>query len=431
MKFEFINHSCFNIKYNNKSLTVDPWIDGLVFNKSWSLLIETPKESIETLNNSNFIWFSHEHPDHFNPQNIKNLPKNKTYLFQKTKDKRVVKYLSRFSQNVIELDSNNLFKLCNDFSIQVFPFQDLDSFCVIKFGDLTILNLNDCHIKNTKELDFIKRKVGNVDILLIQFSYAIGKTNVNDNQKRREIALEILENINFIIKYLKPSYVIPFASFCFFSRNDNFYHNDSINKIEDTINFLKYKNPEVNFLCFYPGDTWNFKDKWSNVSSFDKYKNAYENMQPLPNDDDIIEISDLISISKKFISNTKSKNNLFNIFHFLNNKYYKIFFKVIDLNILLKFDFNKGIHQIDKIDNEDPFCALTSGSLKNLFESGYGYDALTIGGRYETNTFGEICLKKIFKFQTKNYQNKYYNFSNILYNLFTKFSKNSRFNPER
>ena len=87
LKFEFINHSCFNIEHNNTSLTVDPWVEGSVFNKSWNLLVSTPKESIKNVNNSDFIWFSHEHPDHFNPSNIKNFPHNKTYLFQKTKDK--------------------------------------------------------------------------------------------------------------------------------------------------------------------------------------------------------------------------------------------------------------------------------------------------------------------------------------------------------
>ena len=146
MKFEFINHSCFNIEHNNTSLTVDPWVEGSVFNKSWNLLVNTPKESIKTVNNSHFIWFSHEHPDHFNPPNIKNFGHNKTYLFQKTKDKRVINYLKKFSQKIVELDSKNIFNLNNNFSIQVFPFQDLDSFCVIRVGNLTILNLSLIHI---------------------------------------------------------------------------------------------------------------------------------------------------------------------------------------------------------------------------------------------------------------------------------------------
>ena len=431
MKFEFINHSCFNIEHNNTSLTVDPWIEGSVFNKSWNLIVDTPKSSIKTVNNSDFIWFSHEHPDHFNPPNIKNFTKNKTYLFQKTKDKRVINYLKKFSQKIFELDAKNIFPLNNNFSIQVFPFQDLDSFCVIKVGDLTILNLNDCHIKKTEELNFIKKNIGFIDILLIQFSYAIGKTNRNDKSKREKIANDILENLNLTISYLKPSKVIPFASFCYFSRTDNFYHNDSINKIQYTIEYLKNNNPDANFLCFYPGDIWDLKSQWDNSPSLNKYNNDYKNIKPSTNSDNSVDFPDLFSSSKKFIIKTKSKNNLFNIYRFFNRKYYKIFFKLTDQNISLKFDFVNGLQKIENINADSPICELTSASLKNLFDSGYGYDALTIGGRYESNLYGEKCLNKIFKFQTKNYQNQFYNFNEILTKLLFKSFKRSRYNPER
>ena len=55
----------------------------------------------------------------------------------------------------------------------------------------------------------------------------------------------------------------------------------------------------------------------------------------------------------------------------------------------------------------------------------------TIGGRYESNLYGEKCLNKIFKFQTKNYQNQFYNFNEILTKLLFKSFKKSRYNPER
>ena len=52
LKFEFINHSCFTVTYKDKSLTVDPWLEGSVFNKSWNLLIETPAKSLQTVKKS-------------------------------------------------------------------------------------------------------------------------------------------------------------------------------------------------------------------------------------------------------------------------------------------------------------------------------------------------------------------------------------------
>ena len=431
IKFEFINHSCFSVSYNNISLTVDPWLEGTVFNKSWNLLVETPEKSLNTVKNSDFIWFSHEHPDHFNPLNIKLLPLEKKYLFQKTSDRRVVKYLSNFSNSVSEIDSDQTFKLTDNFFIQVLPFQDLDSFCIIKVGDKTILNLNDCLIKSKKELDIIKQKSGNIDVLFAQFSYAIGKSNKNDKYKRQSLSKEILENLNRSISHLKPRKVVPFASFCYFSRDDNFYLNDSINKIGDTIDFLSKKNKNIDFLCFYPGDRWDLSSNWNNKDSINKYNFDYNKITPIKHENKKVDIKNLKDAAYKFISVTENKNNLFNFYKFFNANFYKIFFKLTDANINLSFDFKNGINEISHINEKMPYCELTSESLSQLFLSGYGYDALVIGGRYESNKFGDKCLNKIFKFQTKNYQNHFYNFKDIIPRLLTKFSKYSRVIPKR
>ena len=125
--------------------------------------------------------------------------------------------------------------LTEDFSIQVIPFQYLDSMCIVKIQNLTILNLNDCDIKNDYQLNYIKKRTGRIDILLVQFSYAIGKSNENNKYEREKWSFEVLKKLSDNIKFLNPKTVIPFASFCYFSKQDNFYMNDSVNKID-----LKY-----------------------------------------------------------------------------------------------------------------------------------------------------------------------------------------------
>ena len=69
-KLEFVNHSCVIISNKNISLAMDPWIEGSVFNNSWNLLVKTPDYLIERLKKADYVWFSHEHPDHFNPKNL-------------------------------------------------------------------------------------------------------------------------------------------------------------------------------------------------------------------------------------------------------------------------------------------------------------------------------------------------------------------------
>ena len=412
-KFEFVNHSSFILSYNDVSLASDPWIEGSVFNKSWDLLAETAKKSKQNLINSKYIWFSHEHPDHFNPKNLNIYSDKNNFIFQKTKDRRVVNYLSKISKNVIELSANDKINLSKDFSFKVIPFQYLDSFSIIKVANKTILNLNDCNIKNDSQLNFIKKVSGKIDVLLVQFSYATGRSNFGDREIRKNLANSILNKLSENIKSIDPKVVIPFASFCYFSSYDNFYLNDSINKIEYTINFLKKRNPNIMFKCFYPGDVWDLKSDWDNKLVIKKYNYDYDKIKPKIKNIQQFNFNDLLKVSKKFITTTKKNNSLFNLYNFFNRKFHKIIFKLTDLNKNYFFDFDKGLTEIDFVESNNPICKLDSESLYQLFSSGYGYDALIIGGRFEANKEGLKSLDKIFKFQAKNYQNIFYNYKNL------------------
>jgi hypothetical protein len=266
---------------------------------------------------------------------------------------------------------------------------------------------------------------------MVQFSYAIGKSNRNNKKERENWSDEILKKLSKNIKFLNPKFVIPFASFCYFSKYDNFYMNDSINKIDKTIDFLSKENPNIKFLSFYPGDTWDLNSNFSNQESLNKYKEDYEKINILRFDEQIIQFDHLRKVSDDFIQTTKKNNNLFNFYKVLNKKKYNIYFKLTDIKKTYFFNFDKSLIEIDNFNNNKPWCSLSTQTLNNLFSSGYGYDALIIGGRFEANKLGLSSLNNIFKFQTKNYQNIYYNFNTILNNLFKKFFKTSRIYHKR
>ena len=210
--------------------------------------------------------------------------------------------------------------------------------------------------------------------------------------------------------------------------------NDSINKIDKTIDFLSKDNPNIKFLSFYPGDMWDLDSDFSNQDSFDRYNDDYTKINILPFDEQIINFDNLKNSSDKFIETTKQKNNLFNFYKFFNKSKYSIFFRLTDIDKTYLFDFDQGLIPIDDFDNIDdikPWCSLTTQTLNNLFSSGYGYDSLIIGGRFEANKFGLTSLNNIFKFQAKNYQNIYYNFNTMLDHLFKKLFKTSKIYQKR
>ena len=77
-----------------------------------------------------------------------------------------------------------------------------------------ILNLNDCQLENPKSVFDIKKKLNRkFDILLTQFSYA----SFIENNKQKQRALKQLQYIKLKDQILNPTYIVPFASFIYFS----------------------------------------------------------------------------------------------------------------------------------------------------------------------------------------------------------------------
>ena len=95
MQIEFVNHASFIMSYDGIRMICGPWMEGTAFHDGWALT-EPTAFRYKDFNQIKHIWFWQEHPDHFSPLNLKKIPpeirKNITILFQKTKDRKVVKF---------------------------------------------------------------------------------------------------------------------------------------------------------------------------------------------------------------------------------------------------------------------------------------------------------------------------------------------------
>ncbi|GEM_PF-632724 len=238
----FVNHACFYVTTETSLLLVDPWVEGPVFNNGWSLLDTTTSNAalvkeIAGQHRKTFVWFSHEHPDHFSISFIKRLKQDfagkVTMLFQQTKDKRVVTFLRRNGFSVIECQPGQPVELDHEMAIGVYPHADGDSYCLIKAGGRNILNLNDCAIGSAESCRAVKASIdpvgGEIDVLLTQFGYANWEGNPFDTEQRRSAAAEKLQRVKLQITAFTPAITVPFASFVAFSSIDNHYLNDCQN----------------------------------------------------------------------------------------------------------------------------------------------------------------------------------------------------------
>ena len=111
---EFVNHA-------SVLILSDPWYRGTAFHNGWRLIYELDNNKVnELLNKTSHIYISHEHPDHFRPEffsneNIKNTIQSKKieFLFQNTKDKRIINFLKNLGFYVRELKANEIINLAN------------------------------------------------------------------------------------------------------------------------------------------------------------------------------------------------------------------------------------------------------------------------------------------------------------------------------
>ena len=79
----FMNHSCLLLRTSTTKILCDPWFKGTAFGNGWSLLHDNSHDINEL--DFDYIWISHEHPDHFSIPTILELKKNVSFFFKKPK----------------------------------------------------------------------------------------------------------------------------------------------------------------------------------------------------------------------------------------------------------------------------------------------------------------------------------------------------------
>src|SRR5579871_5347090 len=93
MLIEFVNHASLIVTAGSVRLISDPWLEGRVFDEGWDLVAASAM-TFDDFRNITHIWFSHEHPDHFLPDNLKKISEGHRraihVLYQTTKDKKVL-----------------------------------------------------------------------------------------------------------------------------------------------------------------------------------------------------------------------------------------------------------------------------------------------------------------------------------------------------
>ncbi len=413
MSLAFINHASILIKGKNKSVLSDPWYKGEAFHSGWKLIVENNDEEILALiEQINYIWISHEHPDHFSIQFLKKfkqqlLENNVCFLFQETKDKRVIGWLIKEGFKVQELLDNTWFDIEENFKIKVVKDEFYDSALIAEVDGVRIFNLNDCPIHSNKRIQELHKNQGDCDILLTQFSYAAWKGGRENKSWRESSAQEKLQSVVDQANGLNAKIIVPFASFVRFSNQLNSYLNDSVNTPQKTVEFIRVKTKaKCVFMAPFDWISLDYKNVNESQVSTDFWEERFQSIANLPLDsyEKKIDPSELAILYKQYLDRIKKKNSwrlikLIGMFR-LFGAFQPIVIRLLDQDISVLVN---TVEESLSISFEKPDVEMHSESLAFILKNPFGFDTLTVNGCFEEKRKGGFAkFTKVFALENLN-----------------------------
>lgn len=280
---QLLSHACILFKSKDFSFATDPWIEGFAFSSGWWTSQFPPKNWQDELNKVDFIYISHNHPDHLNQFTLEKIRKDMHFIVPKFVNNSVKKLLNRFGfYNITSFDFNNYYKFAEtDLFFTILKSGDFreDSGFYFSYGNFSCLSTVD-----SNDLNFLKFPE-NITLFCSSFAggasgYPLCFNNV-DEKKKSQI---MNRNINAIrstvkgqVKICNPSYYLPYAGF--FSERaprDEFIKNlNKKNKSSDYVETLRSHEVEVLDPIFNDSFIFNGK-KIKELKQVERYDNFSE-----------------------------------------------------------------------------------------------------------------------------------------------------------
>ncbi len=323
MEVTYVGHACMMMHSGGKTILMDPWLTDPTYHGSW-WHYPPLQIGIDELPKIDYLYISHEHPDHFDPPTLERLDKDVEVVIANFKRKRFRDRIhSHGFEKITELDFHK------DYSPEgagitlrmISPDRAWDDSAILVRDDRhTIFNVNDCHLGEDT-----LRALGeqfDIDLAFLTFTGASQYPNCFDfpPESRRERALaskrsHVEEFVNWA-KLLKTKRAVPAAGNFAFVAKDQLVMNDPnyANTPGDAIEALTAGAPDVEGLQMNPGD------RWSEEKGHERLKPAPDWSRRL---DDIAEMSERLQdkVAAYYATEEAAKPGLYERFraHFTNH----------------------------------------------------------------------------------------------------------------
>jgi len=286
MKVRLISHASVITSGPDTKVWCDPWLFGKAFNDSWSLHPPAAWRE-EWLEGVDFLWLSHEHPDHLHFPTLRSLPEafkqRVTVLYQGRAPDEVRTALKRAGfPRFRTLPHRRFVSLTPRTRVYAYHAPYGDSCLAVVGGDRVCLNVNDAQI-DASDCAHLRADLGRVDVLLKQFSLAGYTGGKEYDGQLPGMAASILTHMVDVHRRLGAEVTIPFASFVYFSTSDNRYVNAYANRPADAFRHLVEAGCGAALL--YPGDELDTEVPHDFAPALARFAEAARDFELLPIDE--------------------------------------------------------------------------------------------------------------------------------------------------
>ena len=215
----FLNHACLVVTTPSCKFALDPWIVGPAFCTGWSLAAPSPADSFDELNACDFIYVSHNHPDHLHPQTLARIDKAIPILTPDFPSGSTTTYLEELGfERIVALDfTDQAVDAEAEFALSILKSGDFrdDSGLLVQSGRFSALFSVDSNY-----IDFFRFPQG---LTLLCSSFAGGATGFplcfetyDEAEKTRILARNrnaVKATNNLMLSLDRPKYFLPYAGF--------------------------------------------------------------------------------------------------------------------------------------------------------------------------------------------------------------------------
>ncbi len=340
MQVQLVSHASVLIRTADTQIWTDPWLTSKVFNNSWTLLVP-PAWDPALLDTIDYLWISHEHPDHFNIPTLRALPdafkKRVVVLFQASNSDKMFTALRKFGfADTQALPHRRIVQLRGDTRVYCHQIGQMDSCLAVLAHGHSVLNINDAEA-DSSDCARMRADLGPVQVVLNQFSLA-GYGGEHDREARLPgKARKIIKNMISNHRDLGAEVTIPIASFVYFSSVDNAYMNTYANSPRAVAD--EFNRAGLQLAVLAHGDTLEIGRPWDSTAALRRYDEIYADLPALPLDP--VPPAFLAGLTAALAALSARLNDLYPKW-FLRAWLRPLSVEIVDLGITIELDLARG-----------------------------------------------------------------------------------------